>query len=186
MSISGISVTSASSQTSASSSATALKALVEQLNAQSSKSSDTVTISVEALQALLQSQQQDQGGGPPPMTDEMAAKMGADIQEQNSELFTQLDTDEDGVLSADEAEAGKDAIDQAIQDGTLQPPEKPEGAGGPGGPPPPPSDSASSSSSEDIIAQLISILSKQGLSDAEVAKQLGTTEAKVQEVLQAS
>lgn len=180
MSISGISSTSASTQTSASSSATAIKALVEQLNAQSSKSSDTVTISVEALQALLQSQQQDQGG-PPPMTDEMAAKMGADIQEQNAELFTQLDTDEDGVLSADEAEAGKDAIDQAIQDGTLQPPEKPEGAGGP--PPPPP---ASSSSGDDVMAQLISILSQQGLSDAEVAKQLGTTEQKVQEVLQAS
>lgn len=182
MSISGISSTSASTQTSSTKSIAAIKALVEQLNAQSTKSSDTVTISVEALQALLQSQQQQQGG-PPPMTDEMAAKMGADIQEQNSELFTQLDTDEDGVLSADEAEAGKDAIGQAIQDGTLQPPEKPEGAGGPGGPPP---SESSSSSSDDIIAQLISILSQQGLSDAEVAKQLGTTEQKVQEVLQAS
>lgn len=183
MSISGISSSSSSYQTSNTQSTAAIKALLERLNAQSSSSSgsssssDTVTISVEALQSLLQSQQD---GGMPPMTDDQAAKMGEDIKQQNSDLFTQLDADEDGVLSADEAEAGKDAIGQAIKDGSLKPPEKPEMAGGAGAPP------AEESSTDELIVQLIAALSKQGLSNTEIAEKLGTTEQKVQESLQDS
>lgn len=178
MSVSNISSSSSSHQTSKTRSTDTIEVLLEKLKAQSSTSTsgDTVTISVEALQALMQSKQD----GPPPPSNEQAAKMGADIQKQNADLFTQIDTDEDGVLSADEAEAGKDAIGQAIKDGSLKPPEKPEGAGGPGAPP------ADDSTQNDLIAQLITALSQQGLSNAEVAKQLGTTEQTVQEVLQAS
>lgn len=174
MSISGIHGSSSSYQTTSSQSTTTIKALLEKLNAQSAKSSssDTVTISVGALKALLQSQQQD---GPPPLSNDQAAKMGADIKKQNADLFAQLDTDENGALSADEAEAGKDAIGQAMKDGSLTPPEKPEGAG-----------RTKDSSQQDLIAQLITALSKQGLSNAEVAKQLGTTEQNVQEVLRTS
>jgi len=62
-----------------------------------------------------------------------------------------------------------------MKDGSLTPPEKPEGAG-----------RAKDSSQQDLIAQLITALSKQGLSNAEVAKQLGTTEQNVQEVLRTS
>jgi Ca2+-binding EF-hand superfamily protein len=67
-------------------------------------------ISQAGFLALLQSQ----GGGPPPPppepTDEQAAAIGASIQSQNSKLFSALDSDGSGVLSASELKAGMDAL----------------------------------------------------------------------------
>lgn len=174
-------ITSTSSSYPATSTQATLKALEERLTVSSSTSSDTVTISREALQALTQSQ--NKNGGPPPMTDDMAAKMGTDIKKQNADLFTQLDTDEDGVLSADEAEAGKDTIDQAIKSGTLKPPEKPSETGN-GASAGASSTTDAAQSTEELINQLISSLHEQGVSNEEISKTLGVTEKQVQDVLQ--
>jgi hypothetical protein len=176
MSISNI--TSSTSTYATSNQSVDLTALLEKLKAtassSSSSSSDTVTISAESLAALLQSAD---GAKPPPMNDEQAAKMGADIKEQNAELFTQLDTDEDGVLSASEAEDGKDAIHEAIQNGSLKPPAPPQDqTGAPAG--------SAETSTEDLTSQRITSLHNRGLSNDEIATTLGTTTQKVADVLQ--
>jgi Ca2+-binding EF-hand superfamily protein len=54
-------------------------------------------------------------GGLPPMTDDLAAKIGAKIQEQDPDLFKALDTDGDGTLTAKELEAGKDKVHDAMR-----------------------------------------------------------------------
>lgn len=173
-------------------------------NRTTTSGSDSLSLSSEALSALKQSLAQGQGqgdgdGGRPPMTDAMAATIGADIQSQNAELFKALDTDGTGVLTAAKLEAGKDKVDQAVKDGTLKRSEKPQGEGGQ-----PPADASqdttaakpargaggpkggaakSSNSSSDSTTQQITALHNQGLSNAEIAKKLGTTLAKVQKVL---
>lgn len=174
---------------------------------------DSLSLSPEALAALRQSLAQGQDeGGRPPMTDEMAAKIGADIQSQNAELFKALDTDGTGMLTAAKLEAGKDKVDQAVQDGTMKLPEKkPDDGQGQ-----PPADAPgqatagnqgegdaqsakgaamrsagaakgggakTSSSSSDSTTQQVTTLHNQGLSAKEIAEKLGITLARVQKAL---
>lgn len=159
-------------------------------SSQNQQASDSVTISSEALAAL----RAGQGGEPPPMTDDMAKKMGEDIQKQDADLFTQLDTDQDGVLSTDEADAGKDAIGDAIRSGAVQPPKPPEesGASADGGTAPSSaagagssSASAAASTTSDLTTQQITTLHAQGLKNDEIAQQLGITEQEVAKALEA-
>ncbi len=46
-------------------------------------------------------------GKPPPMTEEQAAEISQHIQEKDSDMFTEMDTNEDGALSVDELESAR-------------------------------------------------------------------------------
>jgi Ca2+-binding EF-hand superfamily protein len=101
------------------------------------------------------------GGGPPPeMTDAMAASIGSQMQTDNSTLFSALDTNGDGVLSASELKAGRDQMDGAMETQGKRPP-----------PPPPPSSSADGQSSdgldEEQIQKLLQKLQDDGWSDVQ-------------------
>lgn len=100
------------------------------------------TLSLEELQAGLASKGQ---GGSPAMTDEKAAEIGSRIKEENATLFTALDTDQDGTLSAQEMEA-------ATESGLL--------------PPPPPSQAGGTSASgDDQLNQLLGSTGSTSLAD---------------------
>ena len=104
------------------------------------------TLSATELKAGMETMHQALGaagrGGPPPMTDELAAKIGAKIKEEDADLFTALDADSDGTLTAAEMEAGKES-------GVLPPP-------------PPPPASASGDSTDSASDQLSQLLQSTG------------------------
>lgn len=112
--------------------------------------SDSVSFSAESMAALMQS------AGPPPLTDEMASDFGAMLQEDDPELFSALDGNSDGVLSADEMKAGKEQLDAAMQAKGM-------------GPPPPASSQEQSSGGldEQQIQQLLQSLQDNGWSDVQ-------------------
>lgn len=96
-----------------------------------SSQSDSVTISAQGS-TLLQSSQSGgvQGVGHghghhhhPKLTDDQAAKVGADIQKKNPGLFKQQDQDGDGKLTAAELKSGIDKLRQEQgQSGTQSAP----------------------------------------------------------------
>lgn len=87
---------------------------------------DSAAFSPEGVDALMHSQHSQGGMHMPPLTDDMAVKIGEDIKQQSPTLFAALDTDKSGTLTADKIEAGKDKIVQAMHDGTLRPPQGPQ------------------------------------------------------------
>jgi Ca2+-binding EF-hand superfamily protein len=76
-----------------------------------------------------------QSGQPPALTDEQVASISSKIQSANAKLFSALDTNQDGTVSADELKAGHD---QLMPQGGPGGAGGAQGAGGPMGPPPPP------------------------------------------------
>lgn len=62
--------------------------------------SDSVDISQAGFAAMLRQ-------GPPPLSDEMAGKIGMAMSTDDPELFAQLDSDADGALTAAELEAAR-------------------------------------------------------------------------------
>lgn len=97
---------------------------------------DSSTISSQGFAALLAERSGSSAEAPPKLTDEQAAEFGQRMQEEDPDLFAQVDTDSDGTLTAQEMEDGKDAIQSVMQ--AKGGPGGPGGAGGPGGPPPGP------------------------------------------------
>jgi hypothetical protein len=98
------------------------------------------------------------GGGPPGMTDEMAASIGSQMQTDNNKLFSALDSNGDGVLSADELKAGKEQMDGAMQaQGKRPPPPSPSYADG----------QSSNGLGEEQIQQMLQKLQANGWSDVQ-------------------
>lgn len=113
---------------------------------------DSAAFSAQALAALGRT-----GGGPPPPTDEMAAEFGATLQEEDPDLFSQIDGDGDGTLTATEMEAGKDQIRAAMDAKGMGPP-----------PPPPPEQGQSDGLDDEQVQQLLQSLREQGWSDVQL------------------
>lgn len=123
--------------------------------------SDSASISADGFAALLR---QQRGDGPPPMTDEKAAEIGTRLKEDDADLFSSIDTDQDGTLTASELEAGKDQVRAAMEaKGKGGPP--PGGAPPPGPPPggaPGGSTASSGTEDEDSSTTLEKLLGKSG------------------------
>lgn len=75
-----------------------------------SLSADELKAGIEALRGTQGRPSGPPPGPPPELDDEQAAEIGATLAEENAELFSALDADGDGVLSADELQAGMDSL----------------------------------------------------------------------------
>lgn len=99
-----------------------------------------------AMKALHGSQGRPSGpppsGPPPEMSDDQASAIGSDLLSSNTKLFSALDTNQDGTLSADELKTGMDSLHQAMEANGV-------------GPPAPPSGGQDAGQSGDILAQLL-------------------------------
>lgn len=112
---------------------------------------DSASFSPEALAALAGQ------GGPPPLTAEVAAEFGARLQEDDPELFAQMDGDGDGTLTAAEMEEGKPIFDAAMQQ-----------RGAP--PPPPPPSSEDAGLGQEQVEELLQLLREQGWDDEQLSQ----------------
>lgn len=113
------------------------------------------TLSADEFSAAMDALHGSQGpppGPPPEMTDEQAATIGENLQTSDADLFSALDSDGNGTLSADELTTAMDSLHQAMDAGGMQPPPPPGGTSDPG-------------STGDLLARLLGTSSTDGSSD---------------------
>lgn len=87
------------------------------------------TLSAAEFKTGMEAMRGSQGpppGPPPELSDEDAAAIGTDLQTANSSLFSTLDSDGDGTISADELRDGMDSLREAMDANGMRPPPPPE------------------------------------------------------------